>query len=114
MSQNQEGLKKIKQELANKVEELAIATKDRTRFKDLSEGYMQEVARLEAQLESVDVKPKAKGSSQRPKDTVKREHSATNNSNAVKQKRIEAKQLTDVVHILKLKLQEQELTSQNL
>lgn len=45
---------------------------------------------------------------------MKREHSATNNSNAVKQKRIEAKQLTDVVHILKLKLQEQELTSQNL
>jgi hypothetical protein len=41
---------------------------------------MQEVARLEAQLEAVDVKPRAKGT-QRPKDTVKREHSATNNSN---------------------------------
>lgn len=45
---------------------------------------MRDVARLEAQLESVDVKPKAKGTSQRPKDTVKREQSATNNSNAVK------------------------------
>lgn len=54
------------------MEELAIAIKDRNRFKDLSEGYMKEVARLEAQLESVDVKPKSKGS-QRPKDTVKRD-----------------------------------------
>lgn len=71
---------------------------------------MQEVARLEAQLEAVDIKPRAKGT-QRPKDTVKREHSATNNSNQVKLKRIEAKQLNDVVHILKLKLQEQEITS---
>lgn len=66
---------------------------------------MKEVARLEAQLESVDVKPKAKGT-QRPKDTVKREHSATGPGNAVKIKRIDAKSLTDVVHILKLKLQE--------
>lgn len=64
---------------------------------------MQEVARLEAQLEEADVKPKSKGS-QRPKDTVKREHSATANSNAVKIKRVEAKLLTDVVHVLKLKL----------
>ena len=52
---------------------------------------MRDVARLEAQLESVDVKPKAKGTSQRPKDTVKREHSATNNSNAIKLKRIDIK-----------------------
>lgn len=54
------------------MEELAIAIKDRNRFKDLSEGYMKDVARLEAQLESMDVKPKSKGS-QRPKDTVKRD-----------------------------------------
>ena len=64
---------------------------------------MQEVARLEAQLESVDIKPKPK-STQRPKDTVKREHSATTNTHQTKMKRIEAKQLTDVVHVLKLKL----------
>lgn len=74
---------------------------------------MKEVARLEAQLESVDVKPKSKGS-QRPKDTVKRDQSATNNHNAAKVKRIEAKTLNDVVQILKLKLQEQELSSQLL
>jgi hypothetical protein len=61
----------------------------------------------------VDVKPKSKGS-QRPKDTVKRDQSATNNHNAVKVKRIEAKTLNDVVQILKLKLQEQELSSQLL
>ena len=45
---------------------------------------------------------------------MKREHSATANSNAVKTKRIEAKLLTDVVHVLKLKLQEQELTSMQM
>ena len=94
---------KLKREHAKQNEELAIAQKDRTRFKDLSEGYMKEVARLEAQLESVDIKPKAKGT-QRPKDTVKREQSATGPGNAVKIKRIDAKQLNDVVFILKLKL----------
>jgi hypothetical protein len=44
-------LDKAKKDLQKKVEELLIAEQDRTRFKDLSEGYMQEVARLEAQLE---------------------------------------------------------------
>jgi hypothetical protein len=29
-------------------------------------------------------------------------------------KRVEAKQLTDVIHVLKLKLQEQEITSQDI
>jgi hypothetical protein len=73
---------------------------------------MQEVARLEAQLEEADLKPKSKAS-QRPKDTVKREMSAGNsNPHGVKMKRVEMKQLNDVVPILKLKLQEQELTSQ--
>lgn len=73
---------------------------------------MQEVARLEAQLEAADLKPKSKAS-QRPKDTVKREMSASNaNPHGVKMKRVEMKQLNDVVSILKLKLQEQELTSQ--
>ena len=42
---------------------------DKVRFKELSESYMQEVARLEAQLEANDLKPKNK-LSQRPKDTV--------------------------------------------
>jgi hypothetical protein len=51
-------LVKAKKELGDKKEELAIALKDRTRFKELSEKYMQEVARLEAQLEEADVKPK--------------------------------------------------------
>lgn len=65
-------LDKAKKDLQKKVEELLIAEQDRTRFKDLSEGYMQEVARLEAQLEQADIKPKPKGVN-RPKDTVKRE-----------------------------------------
>lgn len=49
-----------------------MAKQDKVRFKELSEGYMQEVARLEAQLEAADMKPKSK-LSQRPKDTVLRD-----------------------------------------
>ena len=47
-------------QLEKKDEELAMATQDKVRFKELSEGYMQEVARLEAQLEAADMKPKSK------------------------------------------------------
>ena len=49
-----------------------MANKDKVRFKELSEGYMRDVARLEAQLEAADMKPKSK-LSQRPKDTVMRD-----------------------------------------
>jgi hypothetical protein len=66
---------------------------------------MMEVTRLEAQLEAANLKPSK--TSQRPKDTVKRAASATQN----KQKRVDAKQLGDVVCLLKLKLQEQEIPS---
>ena len=99
-------MQKAQSDLQKKTEELAIAQKDRVRFKELSEGYMQEVARLEAQLEAADLKPKPKAS-QRPKDTVKRETSAGNkNPHSAKQKLVEMKQLGDVIPILKLKLQE--------
>ena len=37
-----------------------MANQDKLRFKELSEGYMQEVARLEAQMEAADLKPKSK------------------------------------------------------
>lgn len=68
---------------------------------------MQEIARLEAQFDAADIKPKSK-MSQRPKDNVKRDaHSSY--SNGTKHKRVESKQLSDVVALLKLKLQEQEL-----
>ena len=46
-----------KKDIKKKAEELAISKSDANRFKDLSEGYMQEVARLEAQLEAANVKP---------------------------------------------------------
>jgi len=55
------------------------------------------------------LKPKSK-MSQRPKDTVKRDQSAKN-AHATKLRRVEAKQLADVVAFLKLRLQEQELPS---
>jgi hypothetical protein len=46
--------------------------------------------------------------SQRPKDTVKRDaHSSYRNG--TKHKRVDAKQLSDIVSMLKLKLQEQDL-----
>ena len=59
--------------LQEKEEELTLTTQDKVRFKELSEGYMQEVARLEAQLEAADLKPKSK-LSYRPKDTVVRDN----------------------------------------
>ena len=62
-------IQNLSRELEEKDEELAITRSDKVRFKELSEGYMQEVARLEAQLEAADMKPKSK-LSQRPKDTV--------------------------------------------
>ena len=55
------------------------------------------------------MKPKSK-MSQRPKDTVKRDQSAKN-AHSSKLKKVEAKQLADVVAFLKLRLQEQELPS---
>jgi hypothetical protein len=66
---------------------------------------MREVTWLEAQLEAANLKPSK--TSQRPKDTVKRVVSATQN----KQKCVDSRQLGDVVCLLKLKLQEQEIPS---
>ena len=69
---------------------------DKIRFKDLSECYMKEVAKLEAQLEAADLKPKSK-MSQRPKDTVMRDQShSLSNIHAAKIKRVDTKQLIDV------------------
>lgn len=50
----------MQNQISSKDEELAMASSDKLRFKELSEGYMQEVARLEAQLEAADMKPKSK------------------------------------------------------
>lgn len=46
--------------MKQKEDELAITTSDKVRFRELSENYMQEVARLEAQLGPNDLKPKNK------------------------------------------------------
>jgi len=50
----------LNSKLEKKDDELAMEKSDKVRFKELSEGYMQEVARLEAQLEAADMKPKSK------------------------------------------------------
>lgn len=87
---------------------------DKVRFKELSEGYMQEVARLEAQLEAADMKPKSK-LSQRPKDTVLRDQShSLSNIHAQRVKSVEAKQLTQAVTLIKLMLQKRELAPNNM
>ena len=41
-------ISELNSKLEKKDDELAMATSDKVRFKELSEGYMQEVARLEA------------------------------------------------------------------
>ena len=86
-----------------------VERNDKIRFKDLSEGYMKEVARLETQLEAADLKPKSK-LSQRPKDTVMRDQShSLSNIHAAKVKRVDVKQLSEVCQLLKLRLQEKRL-----
>ena len=60
---NRDNMRKISDlnsKLEKKDDELAMEKSDKVRFKELSEGYMQEVARLEAQLEAADMKPKSK------------------------------------------------------
>lgn len=70
---------------------------------------MKEVAKLEAQMEAADLKPKSK-MSQRPKDTVMRDQShSLSNIHATKVKRVDAKQLLDVCQLLKLRLQVNEI-----
>ena len=102
------------QQIKKQEDELAVATSDKVRFKQLSEGYMQEVARLEAQLEAADLKPKSK-LSQRPKDTVMRDQShSLSNIHAQRVKAVEPKQLTQAVTLLKLLLQKKELVSNNM
>ena len=75
---------------------------------------MQEVARLEAQFEAADLKPQTK-SQKRPKDTVMRDQkNSLSNVNAPRMKNVDAKQLTEAVQLLKLLLQQQQLSQENL
>ena len=101
---NMRKVNELNNQLEKKEDELAMATSDKVRFKELSEGYMQEVARLEAQLEAADMKPKSK-LSQRPKDTVMRDQShSLSNIHAQRLRSVEPKQLTQAVTLLKLLL----------
>ena len=71
---------------------------------------MQEVARLEAQMEAADLKPKSK-LSQRPKDTVMRDQThSLSNIHSTRVKNVEPKQLLDAAQLLKLILQKERLT----
>ena len=69
---------------------------------------MKEVAHLESQLEAAAIKPKSK-TSQRPKDTTQRDitQSISKQVSTQKVKMIEARQLKEEVHLLKLFLQQQ-------
>ena len=86
---------------------MAILNSDKVRFKELSENYMQEVARLEAQFEAADLKPQVK-TQQRPKDTVSRDgKNSMSNQSTQKLKNVEAKSLGEAVQLIKLLLQQQ-------
>lgn len=90
--------------MTKKNDEISIEIHDKLRFKKFSEDYMQQIARLEAQLDACDIKPKSK-MSQRPKDTVAREGSHSHsNIHATKSKRVDVKQLSDVLQLIKMKL----------
>ena len=72
---------------------------------------MRDVARLEAQLEAADMKPKSK-LSQRPKDTVMRDQThSLSNIHAQRQKSVDPKILYQQVRLLKLLLQQKKLVS---
>lgn len=101
----QRAIEDLKARLAEQEDQLALETQHKVRFRELSENYMQEVARLETQLEAADMKPKSK-LSQRPKDTVMRDQShSLSNIHAQRVKSVEPKQLTGVKLLLKLLLQ---------
>lgn len=75
---------------------------------------MNEVARLEAQLEAADMKPKSK-MSQRPKDTVPRDQIGTNSSiQGTKIKIVEYKQIKDLFLFLKLSMQKDQVPCEDL
>ena len=91
-------LNELQKMIQDKDEEMAILNSDKVRFKELSENYMQEVARLEAQFEAADLKPQNIKANQRPKDTVTRDHkNSMTNFNSLKLKNVDAKQLVEVV-----------------
>lgn len=77
---------------------------------------MNEIVSLKGQISDggVVVANKPAQKAQRPKDTVKREQSATSNSNATKVERVDPKKLASVRYILKLKLQETNTSQDNL
>ena len=75
---------------------------------------MKDVARLEAQLESVDVKPRSK-LSQRPKDTVARDQThSLSNIHAGRVKTVEKSKLKETCMLLKLKLQTAKLSQDQI
>lgn len=97
-------LEELQTLIAQKDGEMAILNSDKVRFKELSEGYMQQVARLEAQFEAADLKPPVKAQ-KRPKDTVTRDGKISiSNVNGQRQRNIDAKQLNEVIQLIKLLL----------
>ena len=90
-------LNELQKVIQDKDQQMVILNSDKVRFKELSENYMQEVARLEAQFEAADLKPQVKAQ-KRPKDTVTRDSkNSMSNHSTQKLKNVEAKQLGEVV-----------------
>lgn len=100
----QQTIIRLQKELKQSEDEAARQRNDVTRLKELSEGYMSEITQLQNAIKNSNIAVETKSRAQRPKDTVKREHSATQSSNAAKEKRVNATALGDVRCLLKLKL----------
>ena len=107
-------IKTLQDQLQEKSEECVGHYNDKIKFKELSEGYMKDIARLEAQLESVDVKPRSK-LSQRPKDTVPRDQThSLSNIHPGRVKTVEKNKLFATCMHLKLLLQHRHITMDNI
>ena len=93
----------MKKELKAKEDALELQAGDKMRLKELSEGYMKEIAALEAQLEDADIKPKQK-ITLRPKDTIRPISSHPTSHQTLKVRLVEPKQLEDVSQHIRLVL----------
>ena len=106
--------KRLEKQLQQKTEECVVQQKDKVKFKELSEGYMRDIARLEAQLEQVDVKPRSK-LSQRPKDTVMRDQThSLSNIHPGRVKTVDKQKLLASCMYLKLLLQTKNLIQDDM
>ena len=116
MRSQEQVIKKLQRQLEDKEAVLAQVEADKQQFQKLSENYMNEVQRLNEQLNELDLKPNSKSKmSQRPKDTVVRDQShSLSNIHASRVPSVNIKSLADAVRLLKCRLQQKGLPSTHI